>query len=82
MLSMLNMDNKGNYIAEEYHYDKNGHIVLIDRQHKDRSLFKNKDYFPNNIYISRFILEYSNNNLYQIKWNADTEKEMKIIYPK
>ena len=82
VLSMLNMDNKGNYIAEEYHYDENGHIVLIDRQHKDQSLFKNKDYFPNNIYISRFILEYFNNKLYQIKWNANTEKEMKVIYPK
>ena len=82
VLSMLNMDNKGNYIAEEYHYDENDQIVSIDRYHKDQSLFKNEDYFPNNTYISRFILEYSDNNLYQIKWNANPEKEMKVIYPK
>ncbi|WP_232727171.1 hypothetical protein [Prevotella intermedia] len=81
ILSILNMDGKGNYIAEEYHYDENDHIISIDRQHKDRSLFKNKDYFPNNIYASRFVLEYSHNNLSQIKWNANAEKEMKIIYP-
>ena len=47
---MLNMDNKGNYIAEEYHYDENGHIVLIDRQHKDQSLLRIKITSPT-IYI-------------------------------
>ena len=75
MLSMLNMDSKGNYIAEEYHYDEYNHIVSIDRQHKDQSLF------PNNLYKSRFSLEYSHDSLTQIKWNANAENKMKVIFP-
>ncbi|WP_454895394.1 hypothetical protein [Alloprevotella tannerae] len=81
MLSMLNMDSKGNYIAEEYHYDEYNHIVSIDRKHKDPSLFKNTDFFPNNLYKSRFSLKYSHDSLTQIKWNANAENKMKVIFP-
>ena len=81
MICMLNMDNKGNFIAEEYEYDENNHIASIDRQHKDKSLFKNTDFFPNNVYKSKFILEYTDGNLSQIKWNANAENKMKVIFP-
>ena len=66
-ISMLNMDNKGNFIAEEYFYNEN--------------LFKNTDFFPNNLYKSKFILEYAHGNLSQIKWNANAENKMKVIFP-
>ena len=81
MICMLNMDNKGNFIAEEYFYNENNRIISIDRQHKDRSLFKDTDFFPNNMYKSKFILEYTDGNLSQIKWNANAEKVMKVIFP-
>jgi hypothetical protein len=81
MISMLNMDCKGNFVAEEYEYDENNHIASIERQHKDRSLFKDTDFFPNNVYKSKFILEYADGNLSQIKWNANAEKVMKVIFP-
>ena len=81
MISMLNMDNKGNFIAEEYFYNENNRIISIDRQHKDKSLFKNTEFFPNNLYKSKFILEYAHGNLSQIKWNANAENKMKIIFP-
>ena len=81
MISMLNMDNKGNFIAEEYFYNENNRIISIDRQHKDKSLFKNTDFFPNNLYKSRFSLEYSHDSLTQIKWNANAENKMKVILP-
>ena len=81
MISMLNMDCKGNFVAEEYEYDENNHIASIERQHKDRSLFKDTDFFPNNVYKSKFVLEYSDGNLSQIKWNANAENKMKIIFP-
>ena len=81
MISMLNMDNKGNFIAEEYFYNENNRIISIDRQHKDKSLFKNTDFFPNNLYKSKFILEYAHGNLSQIKWNANAENKMKVILP-
>ena len=81
MICMLNMDNKGNFIAEEYFYNENNRIISIDRQHKDKSLFKNTDFFPNNVYKSKFILEYADGNLSQIKWNANAENKMKIIFP-
>ena len=80
-ISMLNMDCKGNFVAEEYEYDENNHIASIERQHKDKSLFKNTDFFPNNMYKSKFILEYTDGNLSQIKWNANAENKMKIIFP-
>ena len=80
-ISMLNMDCKGNFVAEEYEYDENNHIASIERQHKDKSLFKNTDFFPNNMYKSKFILEYTDGNLSQIKLNYNAENKMKIIFP-
>ncbi len=78
----INMDAVGNYIEEEYKYDDLNNLVSISRNHKNESIFKNTTNFPHNICVSTFVFEYAGDDpiLRNIKWDANTLKEMRVIY--
>ncbi len=78
----INMDSVGNYVEEEYKYDDTNNLVTINRNHKNETIFKNTTSFPHNICVSTFVFEYAGDDstLRCIKWDANTLKEMRVIY--
>ena len=79
---LINMDSEGNYLEEEYKYDNSNKLVSINRKHKNINIFKNTTNFPHNICVSTFIFEYAGDDttLLNIKWDANTLQEMRVIY--
>jgi len=69
-----------NYILEEYIYE-NEVLVKINREHKDKRMFKNIDFFPDNIFKSQFIFDYKNTEISEIKWNGTPDKTFRKVYP-
>jgi hypothetical protein len=67
-----------NIIIENYIYDSDNRIVEIKREHKDKGIFSDEKYFPDNIYKSIFKIEYNGNETIpdKILWNE------KIVYDK
>ena len=76
------LQKDGNYVEETYYYDEFNRLVKIERKHKDEGYFKDTSFFPNNIYSTEFILEYSNEDKQpdKIFWNANPQREFKQIW--
>jgi hypothetical protein len=71
-------------MIENYFYDAEKRIIEIKREHKDERRFRDQKYFPENIYISKFSIEYDTSETFpnKILWNANPQNEMKEIWIK
>lgn len=82
--SLITLQKNGNYVAEEYFYNSEKQLIEINRHHKDIQRFKDTNFFPQNVFKSSFLLKYEANGYMPsiIQWDANQEKEMRIIYPR
>jgi hypothetical protein len=58
-------------VFEEYICDNENKLIKINREHKDKNIFRDENYFPENIYKSIFTIEYDGNNNFpnKIYWD-------------
>jgi hypothetical protein len=79
----VKIQKNGDYIIELYHYDNINRLVEIERKHKDKSMFRDVSFFPDNIYSTKFVLEYTAEETQplSILWNANN-REPKQVWAK
>jgi hypothetical protein len=82
--STLVLQKNGNYMLEKYEYDTTDRIISILRTHKDVRKFRDASHFPGNMYESRFVLKYANQETEpsEILWDGNPQKELRDIVVK
>jgi hypothetical protein len=82
IIKNIGIQKMGEIIFEKYIYDKENRIKEIIREHKDKERFVDENYFPENIYLSKFNLEYDKGDKIpdKIFWDATPQREMKLIW--
>jgi len=80
----IEIQKNGNSIVEFYHYDKSNRLIEIERKHKDRKRFNDTSFFPDHIFPSKFILEYTGRDTQPTKilWDANSQNELREIWTK
>ena len=79
MSQSISIQKNGDYILEFYHYDSSNRLIEIERKHRNKRTFHDTSFFPDNVYSTTFILEYADNELIKIFWNAP-QRESKQIW--
>jgi hypothetical protein len=71
IVKSIYIGKKEEIVFEEYIYDNENKLIKINREHKDKNIFRDENYFPENIYKSIFTIEYDGNNNFpnKIYWD-------------